>query len=291
MFRQCYIGSIISKVNVSFTTPTTTTIRQFSTSFITQASKIEKLKAEKIKMKNLDRRWNIGQQKLSDDPVLGKPDNPFFTRLNQILQEPDTFSNGYTKNEIDTLLFGAEQSRLSRLSRSGKDIYARSQIFEDESLKREAVNRILAMSNSNNSNRISLAINLAMKEFQRFEGDTGSSEVQAAVWSVRIHTLAQRYKKNKHDFRCQRDLRQMVQKRQRILRYLKRSNPERYFWAIQKLGLEDHTIEAEFNMGRAYLQHHNFFGDGKILVRESKKKRDITEKQIKRNKRVEEGLL
>lgn len=77
----------------------------------------------------------------------------------------------------------------------------------------------------------------------------------------------------------------LVQQRQSILRYLKRDNPERYYWTIQKLGLSDEAVTQEFNMDRRYMQDFKFFGD-KILVKDSKKVADQKRRELRKQKRV-----
>ena len=43
-----------------------------------------------------------------------------------------------------------------------------------------------------------------MKEYARFEGDTGSPEVQIAVLTARINRLTEHFKEHKHDYHSQR---------------------------------------------------------------------------------------
>ena len=56
-----------------------------------------------------------------------------------------------------------------------------------------------------------------MKEYARFEGDTGSPEVQVAVLTYNINTLTEHMKVHKHDFHSQRGLMQMVGHRRRCV--------------------------------------------------------------------------
>lgn len=66
---------------------------------------------------------------------------------------------------------------------------------------------------------------------------------------------------------------------------MKRDNPEKYYWTIQKLGLNDAAITDEFNMDRRYMQDYEFFGD-KVLIKDSKKVADQKRKEIRRQKRT-----
>ena len=69
------------------------------------------------------------------------------------------------------------------------------------------------------------------------EGDTGSPEVQVALLSERISRLADHLKSHKKDSHSRRGLLQMVNKRRRLLAYLKRKSEERYNSLIEKLEL------------------------------------------------------
>lgn len=74
-----------------------------------------------------------------------------------------------------------------------------------------------------------------IKSYQRASGDTGSSEVQIALLTARIEKLTEHLKSNKHDYHTSYGLTKMVSQRRRLMRYLKRVNPESYRDVIQKL--------------------------------------------------------
>ncbi len=78
-----------------------------------------------------------------------------------------------------------------------------------------------------------------INEYQNFESDTGSSEVQIALLSADIHSLTEHFKQHKHDHHSKRGLLAKVSQRHRLLRYLKRKNSIRYQQLIQRLGLRD----------------------------------------------------
>jgi small subunit ribosomal protein S15 len=69
------------------------------------------------------------------------------------------------------------------------------------------------------------------------ESDTGSPEVQIAIFSERINHLTEHLKLNSHDHSSRRGLLQLVGKRRRLLNYLQRNDIERYRGIIAKLGL------------------------------------------------------
>lgn len=67
--------------------------------------------------------------------------------------------------------------------------------------------------------------------------DTGSSESQIALFTVRIAHLTEHLKANKHDYNTQRSLLRLVGKRRSLLDYLKRVEIERYRAIVKSLGL------------------------------------------------------
>jgi len=69
------------------------------------------------------------------------------------------------------------------------------------------------------------------------EKDTGSPEVQIALFSAEIERLTKHLKKHIKDTSSRRGLLKMVAKRKRMLDYLKRENPERHGKLVKSLGL------------------------------------------------------
>lgn len=76
-----------------------------------------------------------------------------------------------------------------------------------------------------------------IKEYQRFEGDTGSVEVQVAVLTEKINRLTEHLKVHKKDFHSNRGLLMMVGKRKNFLTYLRETDVNRYRDLVKKLGL------------------------------------------------------
>ena len=76
-----------------------------------------------------------------------------------------------------------------------------------------------------------------IKEYQREEGDTGSSEVQIAILTARINQLTDHLKEHKNDHHSRRGLLKMVGKRKKLLNYLENNDIERYRDLIAKLGI------------------------------------------------------
>lgn len=65
----------------------------------------------------------------------------------------------------------------------------------------------------------------------------GSVEAQVAVLTERIKNLTEHVKINKKDNHSKRGLLLMVNRRKKLLKYIKAKNPEDYEALIKKLGL------------------------------------------------------
>jgi small subunit ribosomal protein S15 len=67
--------------------------------------------------------------------------------------------------------------------------------------------------------------------------DTGSPEVQVAMLTAKIQAVAEHVGTHLKDHHSRRGLVMMVGKRNRLLRYLARTSPQRYQDLIARLGL------------------------------------------------------
>ena len=76
-----------------------------------------------------------------------------------------------------------------------------------------------------------------IKKFRLSDLDTGSSEVQVALLTGRILDLTQHFRDHKNDTHSQRGLVKMVNRRRKLLSYLKSTDSDRYGKLIQALGL------------------------------------------------------
>ena len=74
-------------------------------------------------------------------------------------------------------------------------------------------------------------------EYSRGEGDTGSPEVQVALLSKRIAELTDHFGEHKKDHHSRQGLLRMVNKRRKLLDYLKSKDQDRYRELISRLGL------------------------------------------------------
>lgn len=71
------------------------------------------------------------------------------------------------------------------------------------------------------------------------EKDTGSPEVQVALFTEKIKSLTSHLKKNKKDNHSRRGLLKIVSKRKKLMGYLKGKDAKRYKKLIAGLGLKE----------------------------------------------------
>ena len=74
-------------------------------------------------------------------------------------------------------------------------------------------------------------------KYGRADGDTGSAEVQVALLTERINELTEHLRGHAKDHHSRRGLLMLVGKRRRMLRYLERTDLERYRALVADLGL------------------------------------------------------
>lgn len=256
---------------------------QFHTTFILQG--LKKQKANQRRKQNLKRREELRKQNLDTlaDPIIGhssewvarllkpyeilverkKPNFPIHSikfpasmeTINLIVEKFEKIRASATEetkdfiklNEVnefpssDTSL-ESNQDGFERLHPLAERLERMSQLSD---LRKESIHRIFNIENSNSK---TLRLNnkqLAVESFARNERDTGSPEVQAAVYTSRILALSDHCKNHKKDQTGKRMLRYYVHQRQRMLKYLRKVNFDRYVHCIKNLGLTDELVLRE----------------------------------------------
>jgi len=76
-----------------------------------------------------------------------------------------------------------------------------------------------------------------VENYRRGPADTGSPEVQVALLSARIDLLSEHFSGHKKDHHSRRGLLRMVNRRRKLLDYLKQTDQARYQELISRLGL------------------------------------------------------
>jgi small subunit ribosomal protein S15 len=76
-----------------------------------------------------------------------------------------------------------------------------------------------------------------IKDFQKTDDDTGSSEVQVALLTQRINRLNEHFRAHKQDKGSRRGLMKLVGERRRLLDYVKRHDFDAYKKLLERLSL------------------------------------------------------
>ena len=76
-----------------------------------------------------------------------------------------------------------------------------------------------------------------VSEYQRAPKDTGSPEVQVALLSAQIRDLTEHFKVHVRDHHSRQGLLRMVNRRRKLLDYLKKKDIDRYRTLIGRVGL------------------------------------------------------
>jgi small subunit ribosomal protein S15 len=80
-------------------------------------------------------------------------------------------------------------------------------------------------------------------QFQRKPGDTGSPEVQVALLTKKIEALQPHFETHKKDVHSRMGLLACVNKRRRLLKYLKTTNLDAYRDLVKTLGLREGNVK------------------------------------------------
>ncbi|KAF9953073.1 hypothetical protein BGZ72_005733 [Mortierella alpina] len=157
---------------------------------------------------------------------------------------PSGYQHFLSEQEADIIFEKVPQVQVQELMLRSSLVNEKIQL-PIEKQKAELVRRITALENGN-AKQITLEnVRRAREAFQRAEGDTGSPEVQAAIMTVRIQNLHNHILNNKKDKHNYRRLRMLIHQRQTVLKYLKKTYPDRYHICLDRLGLEPRAIEDE----------------------------------------------
>ena len=79
--------------------------------------------------------------------------------------------------------------------------------------------------------------NVVLSKFAQKDGDTGSVEVQVALFTYQINKLTEHMKQNPKDYHSNRGLLKMVGRRKNFMRYLMKHDVNRYRKLVADLGL------------------------------------------------------
>lgn len=83
------------------------------------------------------------------------------------------------------------------------------------------------------------------QDFQVHKTDCGSSQVQIALLTTKIKYMTKHMETHRKDYHSRKGLEAMVQRRRKILKYLRRTDWDSYCDVITKLGLRDNVMEPQ----------------------------------------------
>ncbi|KAL3528938.1 hypothetical protein ACH5RR_008260 [Cinchona calisaya] len=109
--------------------------------------------------------------------------------------------------------------------------------------KEELVEKYFHPDNMSASEKLKLELMKVRDEFKMSESDCGSARVQVAQLTTKIkHLSTALHKKDKHS---RKGLEAMVQRRKKLLKYLRRTDWDSYCFVLSKLGLRDNVDLAK----------------------------------------------
>jgi len=111
--------------------------------------------------------------------------------------------------------------------------------FNDIKYYPEKLREILSFKYANQDEINNFRIHSAIKKWQEKPGDTGSTKVQIAVLTEKILYLAEHFKKNKQDKHSFRGFIILINRRRKLLKYLKKNDVASYFKVIKELNLSE----------------------------------------------------
>ena len=103
----------------------------------------------------------------------------------------------------------------------------------------EEVRRAFDLHNATQMERNRDRVDRAILRFRMHDNDTGSAPVQAAVLTERIHYMVSHLQKHRKDKHSRRGLQGMLNKRRKLLKYLRRKDFDVYKTTITELKLRD----------------------------------------------------
>lgn len=112
-----------------------------------------------------------------------------------------------------------------------------TQSFMDSPPKEYLVEKYFHPDNMSAAEKLNLELEKVRAEFKISESDCGSARVQVAQLTTKIkHLSTVLHKKDKHS---RKGLQAMVQRRKKLLKYLRRTDWDSYSMVLSKLGLRD----------------------------------------------------
>lgn len=111
------------------------------------------------------------------------------------------------------------------------------------------VARYLALDNRNRADTLKAEMAAVRDSFKRHDYDTGSSQVQVAALTRKIAAMTEHCQIHHQDKHSRHGLMGMLARRQRLLKFMRRTEPDAYQDVLTRLGLKDRTFVEPHRMG------------------------------------------
>ncbi|KAK5826771.1 uncharacterized protein LOC108486287 [Gossypium arboreum] len=171
--------------------------------------------------------------------------------LNERLKKLRAIEEKETDVQISGVNFAAIRDGLTALKTSDEekqknklaqkvdilDLFGRTPEFMLHPPKEHLVEKYFHPDNMSSAEKMKIELAKVRDEFKMSESDCGSARVQVAQLTTKIkHLSSVLHKKDKHS---RKGLQAMVQKRKKLLKYLRRTDWDSYCFVLLKLGLRD----------------------------------------------------
>jgi len=108
--------------------------------------------------------------------------------------------------------------------------------------KLDLLEKYVALENKSRAEQGKIALEAVRQPFRKHEADTGSSSVQVAALSHKIGMMTEHLQEHRKDNHSRRGLMAMLVRRQKLLKYMRRKEPDSYQMVLKSLGLKDRTF-------------------------------------------------
>ncbi|XP_043701755.1 uncharacterized protein LOC122652149 [Telopea speciosissima] len=240
--------SLASSVVIGGSEPLPTSV--FGKEWRTKEAESPSLKTEFVKMYSYG---ELGEKLRKLRPADTNVSKNWFSlgELNERLIKLREIEEKETESKIGGVSFKDLRESLVRLRISDEDKMKRSSTHRFDILgqlggtpnfmlsppKEHLVEKYFHPDNMSSAEKLKLELKKVRDDFKLSESDCGSARVQVAQLTTKIkHLSSLLHKKDKHS---RKGLQGMVQKRKKLLKYLRRTDWDSYCFVLSKLGLRD----------------------------------------------------
>ncbi|XP_071723272.1 uncharacterized protein [Rutidosis leptorrhynchoides] len=166
--------------------------------------------------------------------------NTRLAKLRRVEEEGSNFGGiGISFKDLRDSLVKMQMSDNEKASVPGQkiDFLNPTQTFMKLPPQEHLVDKYFHPDNMSSAEKMKLRLQKDREEFKMSESDCGSARVQVAQLTTKINHLATAlHKKDKHS---RKGLQEMVVKRKKLLKYLRRTDWDSYCFVLSRLGLRD----------------------------------------------------